>query len=449
DPRLSRYYGVSMVEGCGALRFALEGRPLDWSRLDGDGCGSRSLQAGRRWTYVAPEKDGCRTFASCGRGANVEVKITKPSYAQVCEVAGIWVNGVDCTSFAAFKPALDVGSFSNPEGLSKVLAAVSSVSLCEGFREHRKQDVVVTASPATPAPVAGMADSSSLNRQAGGTVGCNSSSSPRAVGEGTNEGPLVSAKLGVAGGNTVLWSRKCSRVLPARVVAEAMGSPKKQQVEGAARRCSECSEPLLSGSLPRVRERAGGAGGAGGAAAGGIGGVAGGGCCSEEGQEVAATADKEDKLHGIHDSEEGPERRSHPTVGSIRTQPSPPAPRLDEQRREGSYQTVGAVLKRDVASTGGVDQATEDVGFAKPDSTGTRKTSSLRAEEGSARKRFKKRACSAESLKNSSTSKRHYPGRDGEVMVAALGLSTLRTIPRHRQVGWALTSSGPGDNMGC
>ncbi|CBJ32931.1 expressed unknown protein [Ectocarpus siliculosus] len=437
DPRLSRYYGVSMVKGCGALRFALEGRPFDWSRLDGDGGGSRLFHAGWRWTCVAPEKDGCRTFASCGRGANVEVHITKPSYAQVCEVAGVRVNGVDCTSFAAFKPTLDVGSFSNPAGLCKMLAAVSSVSLCEGFRkQHRTQDVDVTTAPATPAPMAGMAGFSSLDGQAGVTVGCNSSSSLRAVGDGTNEGPLVSAKLGVAGGNAVLWSSKCSRVLPARVAA-AMNPPKEQKLEGAARRCSECSKLLLSGLLPRVTE------GAGGAATGGTGGVAGGGCSSEEGEEVAAAADKEEKLQEIHESEEGAERRSHATVDSIRPQPSP-APCSDEQRREGSSQTLGVVLKRDVASTGGLDQATEDIGFAKPDSKGTRTTSSLCAEEGSARKRFKT-ACSEFSLDHSSA-RWHYPGRDGDVMVAALGLSTLRMMPPHR---WALTSSGPGDNVGC
>ncbi|CAM9423056.1 unnamed protein product [Ectocarpus sp. 12 AP-2014] len=440
DPRLSRYYGVSMVKGCGALRFALEGRPFDWPRLDGDGGGSRLFHAGWRWMCMAPENDSCRTFTSCGRGANVEVKITKPSYTQVCEVAGIRVNGVDCTSFAAFKPALDVGSFSNPAGLCKMLAAVSSVSLCEGFRkQYRKQDVNVTATPATPASMAGMAGFSSLDRQAGGTVGCNSSSSLRALGRGKNEGPVVPAKPGVAGGNAVSWSSKCSRVLPARVAA-ATNSPKEQKVEGTARRCSECSKLLLSGLPPRVPE------GAGGAATGGTGGVAGGGCSSEEGREVAAAADKEEKLQEIHESEKGPERMSHATVDSIRPQPSP-APCSDEQRREVSSQTLGVVLKRDVASTGGLDQATEDIGFAKPDSKGTRTTSSLCAEEASARKRFKT-ACSEFSL-DSSSARWHYPGRDGDVMVAALGLSTLRMMPPHRQVGWALTSSGPGDNMGC
>lgn len=171
--------------------------------------------------------------------------------------------------------------------LEQVLAAVSSVSLCEGFREYRKQDVDVTASPATPTPVAGVAGFSSLSRQAGVPVGRNSSSSPRAVGEGANEGSLVSAKLGVAGGNTaVQWSSTCSRVLPARA---AMDFPLEQQVGDAARRCSECREFLVSGLLPRLWEVGGGGGGA---ATGGNGGVTGGGCCLEEGREVAPAADK-------------------------------------------------------------------------------------------------------------------------------------------------------------
>ncbi|CAN0337497.1 unnamed protein product, partial [Ectocarpus sp. 8 AP-2014] len=37
----------------------------------------------------------------------------------MCEVEGVRVDGVGCTSFAAFKPALDVGNFSIPEDWCK------------------------------------------------------------------------------------------------------------------------------------------------------------------------------------------------------------------------------------------------------------------------------------------------------------------------------------------
>lgn len=50
----------------------------------------------------------------------VQVQIGKPSYAQICEVDAVLVNGVDCTSLAVFEPARELGSFADPEGLRKV-----------------------------------------------------------------------------------------------------------------------------------------------------------------------------------------------------------------------------------------------------------------------------------------------------------------------------------------
>lgn len=52
------------------------------------------------------------------RGAQVKVK--KPTYAQVCVLEAIEVNGVDSTSDAAFERACDLGVFATPEGLHKV-----------------------------------------------------------------------------------------------------------------------------------------------------------------------------------------------------------------------------------------------------------------------------------------------------------------------------------------
>lgn len=48
------------------------------------------------------------------------MQIGKPSYAQVCELEAVLVNGVDFTCLAAFQPARDLGSFAGPEGLRKV-----------------------------------------------------------------------------------------------------------------------------------------------------------------------------------------------------------------------------------------------------------------------------------------------------------------------------------------
>jgi len=79
NPRISRYYGLSRVDvGCGPLRFALEGRPFDWSRIDSDEH-TRQQLALAGWTWAAPGKDGdgnrggWRSFASGRGGANVEV----------------------------------------------------------------------------------------------------------------------------------------------------------------------------------------------------------------------------------------------------------------------------------------------------------------------------------------------------------------------------------------
>ncbi len=80
DPQISRYYGVSRVDGGrGPLRFALEGRPYDWSRFDDDEHGRRQL-ALAGWTRAAAGKDGdrgLRNFASSRGGANVEVRVAR------------------------------------------------------------------------------------------------------------------------------------------------------------------------------------------------------------------------------------------------------------------------------------------------------------------------------------------------------------------------------------
>lgn len=66
DPSISRYYGITKVEQRAPFRFALEGRPFDWSRYDRD----NTPPAG--WDATT-EKDGARAFTSRERGANVEV----------------------------------------------------------------------------------------------------------------------------------------------------------------------------------------------------------------------------------------------------------------------------------------------------------------------------------------------------------------------------------------
>ncbi|CBJ30939.1 hypothetical protein Esi_0226_0008 [Ectocarpus siliculosus] len=57
--------------------------------------------------------------ASLWSGPSSMLPVQQVSYVQMCEVEGVRVDGVGCTSFAAFKPALDVGSFSIPEDWCK------------------------------------------------------------------------------------------------------------------------------------------------------------------------------------------------------------------------------------------------------------------------------------------------------------------------------------------
>lgn len=57
----------------------------------------------------------------------VQVQVGKPSYAQVCELEAVLVNGVDFTSLAVFQPARELGRFADPEGLRKVREAVLCV----------------------------------------------------------------------------------------------------------------------------------------------------------------------------------------------------------------------------------------------------------------------------------------------------------------------------------
>lgn len=71
DPTISIYYGISKVdEGGGASRFALAGRPYDWSQFERD---ERSKARLAGWTCAAAGEDGRRTFSSCGSGATVKV----------------------------------------------------------------------------------------------------------------------------------------------------------------------------------------------------------------------------------------------------------------------------------------------------------------------------------------------------------------------------------------
>lgn len=55
-----------------------------------------------------------------------QVRVKAPSYAQVCELEAITVNGVDSTSDAAFKSACDLGVFTTPDGLREVGNRLSS-----------------------------------------------------------------------------------------------------------------------------------------------------------------------------------------------------------------------------------------------------------------------------------------------------------------------------------
>lgn len=48
------------------------------------------------------------------------MQIGKPSYAQVCELEAVLVNGVDFTTLVALQPARELGRFADPEGLRKV-----------------------------------------------------------------------------------------------------------------------------------------------------------------------------------------------------------------------------------------------------------------------------------------------------------------------------------------
>ena len=86
DPKISSYYGVSKIdEGTGALRFALEGRPYDWSHFHRD---ERSKARLAGWTCAAAGEDtGRRTFASCGSGG-ASVKASRVRGAFLVRASG-------------------------------------------------------------------------------------------------------------------------------------------------------------------------------------------------------------------------------------------------------------------------------------------------------------------------------------------------------------------------
>eukprot|EP00903_Cladosiphon_okamuranus_P016657 g15360.t1 len=394
NPTISSYYGISKIdEAGGASRFALAGRPYDWSQFEHDE-GSKARLTG--WTCVAAGEDGRRTFSSCGSGANVKVQIGKPSYAQVCELEAVFVNGVDVAALAVFQAARELGRFADPEGLRKMLAALSPVSLCTGIRRE----------DAGPKAVAEIADLGALVR---GLV---------------DESTAVSAKVEVVDGNAVCWSSKCSRLLVGATSAPANSSSERDMPGDAARRCKECTTYLNAVLLPRVRETCAAA-----AAAATTVGIDSSSGTEKRGERKSAAGTKRG-IDGARDSSPVDDVTTH----------QHPKPVLDERRREVSPQAATAT-KREKDSADGSPPTTEGVSIGQKAGVTV-----WRADDGSARKRFKKRACSDPAIPESSFARRHPPAGGGEVVRAALGLSTLRTIPRHR---WALNNSERRGSLAC
>ncbi|CAN0063392.1 unnamed protein product [Scytosiphon promiscuus] len=478
-PAISRYYGISKVdEAGGALHFALEGRPYDWSHLDSD-CDDGSCDG---WTCVSAGMDGRRTFASCAKGAHVEVDIRKPSYAQVCELGAVRVNGAECTPFKAFKTARDLGRFAHPEGLHKMLAAVSNVAFCKGIRKDDVRTAAAAAGTGTGTGTAADDDEGFcelVRRTRSATRGSNSFTSGgggndahRSPSTGyhlvasanpyvPSEGP---AKLGTVGGEPVFWSRRCRSTIatPPPPATTPTGEGK---CGGSPQRCKECSDYLLSAFMPRLRHAAAAAAAAAPAAGRSGSKVGDASCSSKERDNLAATPDEEDsdifrrlKLcdspvgsstrgaqgrcedgAGIDDfgtkrvqeqeqeQEQRRRRRSHPGV-------------IEPRRKASEHRDLRDSLKRAEIITATCAPPAEQDG-ARLARGGRRATgvATWQAEGGSALKRFKKRACSASPLEGLVL--RRPSGRDGDVMNAALGLSTLRTLPRHR---WALAHAVPG-----
>lgn len=202
--------------------------------------------------------------------------------------------------------------------MQQVLAAVSSVSLCQGIRKEDIRTPTTTASSSSNnnnndegflrlVRRTRIAASRSSSSPSGGGGSDNAHALPpdglygflsSADGRDPNEGP---AKLGMVGGEPVFWSSRCRNTAATIAPAEGAGtagSSREENCAGSRRRCEECTEYLLSAFMPRVRQ-ATAAGAPAPAAAGFAAAAASGGrrnsdtgCSSEEGEDLLTAPDE-------------------------------------------------------------------------------------------------------------------------------------------------------------